>query len=104
MLADRLGSFLFGVGEAGAFPGIAKVVYAWIPVQERGLVKGINFSGSRIGAAMILSASMMLDWQADRHEDEVARKAAVRIEQAVIKLLADNPFGVRGSIPAFRSR
>ena len=46
--------FLFGVGEAGAFPGIAKVVYAWIPVHERGLVKGINFSGSRIGAAVAM--------------------------------------------------
>ncbi len=43
--------FLFGAGEAGAFPGMAKVVYSWIPVQERGLVKGINFSGSRLGAA-----------------------------------------------------
>jgi ACS family glucarate transporter-like MFS transporter len=46
--------FLFGAGEAGAFPGIAKVVYSWIPVGERGLVKGINFSGSRIGAALAM--------------------------------------------------
>lgn len=46
--------FLFGAGEAGAFPGMAKVVYSWIPVQERGLVKGINFSGSRIGAALAM--------------------------------------------------
>ncbi len=46
--------FLFGAGEAGAFPGLAKVVYAWIPIRERGLVKGINFSGSRIGAAIAM--------------------------------------------------
>jgi MFS transporter, ACS family, glucarate transporter len=46
--------FLFGAGEAGAFPGMAKVVHAWIPVQERGLVKGINFSGSRLGAALAM--------------------------------------------------
>jgi ACS family glucarate transporter-like MFS transporter len=46
--------FLFGAGEAGAFPGMAKVVYSWIPVKERGLVKGINFSGSRIGAALAM--------------------------------------------------
>jgi ACS family glucarate transporter-like MFS transporter len=44
--------FFFGAGEAGAFPGMARVVYSWIPVNERGLVKGINFSGSRIGAAL----------------------------------------------------
>jgi len=29
-------------------------VYSWIPVKERGLVQGINFSGSRIGAAFAL--------------------------------------------------
>jgi ACS family glucarate transporter-like MFS transporter len=46
--------FLFGAGEAGAFPGMARVVYSWIPVGERGLVKGINFSGSRIGAAVTM--------------------------------------------------
>ncbi len=46
--------FLFGAGEAGAFPGIARAVYAWIPVQERGLVQGINFSGGRLGAAFAL--------------------------------------------------
>jgi len=43
--------FLFGAGEAGAFPGMARAVYSWIPVRERGLVKGINFSASRLGAA-----------------------------------------------------
>ncbi|MEO7413100.1 MAG: MFS transporter [Opitutaceae bacterium] len=48
MLAVR---FLFGAGEAGAFPGMARAVYSWIPVAERGLVKGINFSASRLGAA-----------------------------------------------------
>lgn len=46
--------FLFGAGEAGAFPGMARAVYSWIPVKERGLVKGINFSGSRLGAALAL--------------------------------------------------
>lgn len=48
--------FLFGAGEAGAFPGMARVVYSWIPVKERGLVKGINFSGSRLGAALAMPA------------------------------------------------
>ena len=43
--------FCFGAGEAGAFPGMARAVYSWIPVRERGLVKGINFSASRLGAA-----------------------------------------------------
>ncbi len=46
--------FLFGSGEAGAFPGIARGVYSWIPAKERGTVNGINFSGSRIGAALAM--------------------------------------------------
>jgi MFS transporter, ACS family, glucarate transporter len=46
--------FLFGAGEAGAFPGMARAVFSWIPVRERGLVKGINFSASRLGAALTM--------------------------------------------------
>ncbi|WP_238857879.1 MFS transporter [Poritiphilus flavus] len=48
--------FVFGVGEAGAFPGMARAIYRWIPLQERGIVNGINFSGGRIGAAIALPA------------------------------------------------
>jgi MFS transporter, ACS family, glucarate transporter len=46
--------FLFGAGEAGAFPAINRAVFSWIPMKERGFVTGINFSGSRIGAAFAL--------------------------------------------------
>ena len=46
--------FLFGAGEAGAFPGMSKVIYSWLPVKERGIVLGVNFSGSRLGAAFAL--------------------------------------------------
>jgi MFS transporter, ACS family, glucarate transporter len=46
--------FIFGAGEAGAFPALSKVVYNWFPLQERGIVQRINFSGSRIGAAFTL--------------------------------------------------
>lgn len=55
--------FLFGAGEAGAFPGMARVVYSWIPVQERGVVKGINFSASRLGAAATMPVlPAMIHW------------------------------------------
>lgn len=54
--------FLFGAGEAGAYPGISTAVFKWIPVKERGIVNGINFSGSRIGAAFALPIiAYMLD-------------------------------------------
>lgn len=46
--------FLFGAGEAGAFPGMARAIYAWIPMRERGIAQGVNFSGGRLGAAFAL--------------------------------------------------
>lgn len=46
--------FLFGAGEAGAFPGMSRAIYSWVPLSERGLVTGVNFSGSRLGAAFAL--------------------------------------------------
>jgi ACS family glucarate transporter-like MFS transporter len=46
--------FLFGAGEAGAFPGMSRAIYNWFPLKERGIVTGINFSGSRLGAAFAL--------------------------------------------------
>jgi len=45
---------LFGVADAGAFPDLPKVVYNWYPLKERGIVQGINFSGSRIGAVFAM--------------------------------------------------
>ena len=51
MLAVR---FLFGAGEAGAFPGMSRAVFSWFPIGERGRVQAVNFSGSRVGAAATL--------------------------------------------------
>jgi sugar phosphate permease len=44
--------FLFGVGEAGAFPGATRAMQLWYPRQERGFVQGITHSASRVGAAI----------------------------------------------------
>src|SRR4030095_8812379 len=40
MLAVR---FLFGMGEAGAWPCVARTFARWIPVRERGRVQGVFF-------------------------------------------------------------
>lgn len=44
--------FLFGVGEAGAFPGATRAMQLWYPRSERGLVQGLTHSASRLGAAI----------------------------------------------------
>ncbi len=46
--------FVFGAGEAGAFPNISRAAFSWVPLSERGTFQGINFSGSRLGAAFAL--------------------------------------------------
>ncbi|MEY2724729.1 MAG: putative sulfoacetate transporter SauU [Planctomycetota bacterium] len=44
--------FLFGAGEAGAFPNAARVVSRWFPLQERGRVQGILLAASQAGGAL----------------------------------------------------
>jgi sugar phosphate permease len=44
--------FLFGIGEAGAFPGATRAMQLWYPQPERGLVQGVTHSASRLGAAI----------------------------------------------------
>lgn len=46
--------FLFGIGEAGAYPGATRALYSWLPAKERGLGQGVFHSGARIGAAASL--------------------------------------------------
>jgi len=44
--------FLFGIGEAGAFPGATRAMQLWYPRHERGFVQGVTHSASRLGAAI----------------------------------------------------
>jgi len=47
-----LARFLFGVGEAGAFPNISRSFAKWFPVPERGSAHGVVFMGTRLGGAI----------------------------------------------------
>lgn len=40
--------FLFGVGEAGAWPCAARTFSRWIPARERGTAQGIFFAGAHL--------------------------------------------------------
>jgi len=39
--------FMFGAGEAGAYPNIAKAIYNWFPLSERGRASGLVWMASR---------------------------------------------------------
>jgi len=44
--------FLFGVGEAGAWPTAARSFSRWIPTRERGTVQGIFFAGAHLAGGL----------------------------------------------------
>ncbi len=56
--------FLFGAGEAGAFPTVAVTVARWFPTVERGRIQSVIWMGSRLGGALapILSRSLAHDF------------------------------------------
>ena len=60
--------FLFGIGEAGAFPTATRAMQLWYPRQERGLAQGISHSASRLGAAiappLVVAIMIHFGWRA----------------------------------------
>jgi MFS family permease len=60
--------FLFGIGEAGAWPSVARTFSRWVPKSERGTVQGIFFSGAHLAGGvtpMIVVALLhVMNWRA----------------------------------------
>lgn len=54
--------FLFGAGEAGAFPTASAAIGRWFPIKERGGIQSIMWMGSRLGGALAPVTSI---WLAD---------------------------------------
>lgn len=54
--------FLFGVGEAGAFPNITRALHNWFPAVERGMAQGYVWMSSRIvgGLTPLIWTSLVL--------------------------------------------
>lgn len=59
--------FLFGLGEAGAFPNVTRVMRDWFPLDERASALGWIWTFARLGGALapvVLSAlTLMLGWR-----------------------------------------
>src|SRR5262249_26105617 len=51
--------FLFGMFQAGGFPGLARVVAAWIPGRQRGFAQGLIWTFSRLGGFL---APLLVLW------------------------------------------
>ena len=61
--------FLFGAGEAGAWPSVARTFSRWVPKSERGTVQGIFFSGAHLAGGLTpllvvwLTQTLGLGWR-----------------------------------------
>lgn len=59
--------FLFGIGEAGAWPCVGRVFSRWIPARERGKTQGFFFAGAFLAGAftpkIVVWLSSMMPWR-----------------------------------------
>ena len=59
--------FLFGAGEAGAFPTASAAISRWFPLKERARATGCVWMGSRVGGALspfiVLTLAETLSWR-----------------------------------------
>ncbi len=59
--------FLFGMGEAGAWPSVARTFSRWIPRGQRGTVQGIFFAGAHFGGGItpiiVLGLTQFVSWR-----------------------------------------
>ena len=59
--------FLFGVGEAGAWPCVARTFSRWLPRRERGTVQGVFFAAAHLVGgltpALVLGLLGFLSWR-----------------------------------------
>lgn len=59
--------FLFGMGEAGAWPSVARTFSRWIPRRERGTIQSIFFSGAFVAGGVtpliVIALLQYLHWR-----------------------------------------
>ena len=60
--------FLFGAGEAGAFPNLTKALHRWLPPAERTRAQGIMWTSARLGGAftplLVFACLRHMTWRA----------------------------------------
>jgi len=118
--------FLFGAGEAGAYPNTSASISRWFPASERAGAFGIVWMASQAGAALspllVVPIQMRFGWRTSFYvfgllgvvwavawlrwyRDDPARKRGV--SAAELAEIGDRAGGERSSVPfrvAFRSR
>jgi MFS transporter, ACS family, glucarate transporter len=59
--------FLFGAGEAGAFPNLTKAFHRWLPQSESARAQGIMWTSARLGGAftplLVFACLQLVSWR-----------------------------------------
>jgi sugar phosphate permease len=59
--------FLFGMGEAGAWPSVARAFSRWMPRRERGTAQGIFFTGAHLAGGLtpllVMALAHLVSWR-----------------------------------------
>jgi MFS transporter, ACS family, glucarate transporter len=92
--------FLFGAGEAGAFPNAAVVVSRWFPQRQRATMSGVTLMASQVGGAvaplLVLPIQMRYGWRMSFYVFGVAGLAWAAIW---FWWFRDSPEERRGPVP-----
>jgi ACS family glucarate transporter-like MFS transporter len=59
--------FLFGIGEAGAYPNLARCTSRWFALRERGFAQGVIATAGRLGAGITSGVTIVLSTWIDLH-------------------------------------
>ena len=91
--------FLFGAGEAGAFPNASVVVSRWFPPRQRATMSGVNLMASQMGGAvaplLVLPIQMRYGWRMSFYVFGVAGLAWAALWYAWFR---DSPEEKRGRV------
>ncbi|MFN8640947.1 MAG: MFS transporter [Candidatus Binatia bacterium] len=86
--------FLFGVGEAGCFPSMARAYARWLPVRERGRAFGLTLMAGALGGAVTQPLVVaLLEWMHWRHTFMVFGLVGVVWAVAWFRWFRDEPHG-----------
>src|SRR5262249_4989702 len=90
--------FLFGMGEAGAYPNITRALHNWFPFSERGAAQGVVwFSGRLMGGLTPLILGLLIEGLRRRLIDPSAAPGDMLVKPLLDWRQAFWGFGVIGT-------
>lgn len=88
--------FLFGSGEAGAWPNVARTFSRWFPRQERGTAQGVFFMSAHLAGGLTpMLVTLLLGWMNWRSLFAVVRNNLARSVLCVTRPPATD---IRGAV------